>query len=90
MSWAVESGTCQSVKAVKYKRQFKLLKIDRIHLVWHFDSRKNIGVAWDCFRWELKLQNSFGSYLILGTTDKPEIVITWQYFVIMNLPNLIL
>ena len=45
MSWAVESGTCQSVKAVKYKRQFKLLKIDRIHLVWHFDSRKNIGVA---------------------------------------------
>ena len=59
MSWAVESGTCQSVKAVKYKRQFKLLKIDRIHLVWHFDSRKNIGVAGEIVfgeNWSFKIR----------------------------------
>ena len=45
-------------------------------MIWRFFPVKNWWKngrgRWWCFRLELKLQNLFGSYLALGTIDKPQ------------------
>ena len=46
--------------------------------------RNNGRGRWGCFRLELKLQNYFGSYLALGTTDKPIRILVGRTFCFMN------